>query len=584
MEAHMTIKVNTSKILINGLIVDGSTHDTRLDLAATSTAVAIVLPVRHTDERAPLLRPALPLLLSLRRRRTGSATVIAAVAAAAVLLPNHGIGVTTTRAPADAGTRDVVAGHQALLQFLQLAVVAAALADWHVAAVVLLAPGSAVASGDHSGYITSRCRGGGVALAVAVAAAAGFGQLLGASDLDVPVGGSHRARHPDGARGLRRQEAEPQAGEAEAGAECQRHTHRHAHQVEGGEVDARAAGRAGAAAEHAAAGRLRAVSELAEPRDGERHGREAEDVRVRREHAAPVGAHGHHEGGGRQAHAHADGEGGARGAPRPRGAARAQLVADARGRALAQRRREHVDERRGLDEDAHGRHGGARVGQEARQHDHELVPPPLQAHRRGGGHRQAEHLRPAPEAVQGGPHPRVPVRARDGEEAEEREEQVEVGERHGQRHPGDAHLEAHHEEVVDGPVQQHGEEGARRDGQRQVLRPEVDAQRVQHGQHREVGRRVRGERLRRVRHALVLAQQLEHVTRGGDPQRGDRQRHGEEQQHGAVQRQRQQLAPARAEGLAADGLHAERQTGENGVAGDVGEAKRQGAAGQRQLA
>jgi len=96
--------------------------------------------------------------------------------------------------------------------------------------------------------------------------------------------------------------------------------------------------------------------------------------------------------------------------------------------------------------------------------------------------------------------------------------------------------------------------------------------------------RVHGERLRPFRHALVLSQQLDHATRGGDPQQGDGQRHGEEQQHGAVQRQRQQLAAARAEGLAADGLHAERQPREHRVAGDVGEAKRQGAAGQRQLA
>ena len=95
--------------------------------------------------------------------------------------------------------------------------------------------------------------------------------------------------------------------------------------------------RVGAAAEDAAASRLWAVAELAEARDGERHGREEEDVHVRREQAAPVAADGHHEGGGCQAHAHIDGDGGADGAPRPRRAVRAYLGADARGRALAQR-------------------------------------------------------------------------------------------------------------------------------------------------------------------------------------------------------------------------------------------------------
>jgi hypothetical protein len=73
-------------------------------------------------------------------------------------------------------------------------------------------------------------------------------------------------------------------------------------------------------------------------------------------------------------------------------------------------------------------------------------------------------LVPAPPSVaavaRGELHPALPLvdeDAQDGEEAVQREEEVEVGERDA-RH---AHVETVNEEVVDERVQQHGEEGAR---------------------------------------------------------------------------------------------------------------------------
>jgi len=116
-------------------------------------------------------------------------------------------------------------------------------------------------------------------------------------------------------------------------------------EVERGKVDARATGVVGAALEDSVAGRLWAVAELHD----ERRRMSASDVNMRPQWARTDTM--------KAAAARPTMtllESAARMAPRT------ELVADARGRALAQRGREHVDERRGLHEDAHG-----------------LVPPPL---------------------------------------------------------------------------------------------------------------------------------------------------------------------------------------------------------------
>ncbi|WVZ74211.1 LOW QUALITY PROTEIN: hypothetical protein U9M48_022423 [Paspalum notatum var. saurae] len=410
------------------------------------------------------------------------------------------------------------------------------------------------------------------------------GELLGALGLGGPIRASDHQEHAHDAGGLRREEAEPEALEVVVVPEGEDERDGRADEVEGAEVDAGGVLGPGAAPQHAAAGGLRAVAELAGAEDGQHGGGECDDGRVGREHGGPGCPH---EAGERRGHA-AEGEaeheadgGGAGGVGRAVGA---ELVADARGDAEAERGGKDVDEGGGLDEDAHAGHGGLRVGEQAAEEDHDLVPPPLEADADAAGQREAEELAPAAEAVgREGEAAGAPVHAREEDVGEEEEDEVEVGEHGGQCDARDAEAEHGDEHVVDGQVERDGERGA--EGERQVdgLRAEVDADGVEDRLQEQVREGRENVGLGDGGDAGVLAAEQEqrpHVR----PEAADGHGGGEEHQHGALRGDAEEVVVARPDGLAADGLHAHGESREHGVSRDVGEADGEGAACQRQPA
>jgi hypothetical protein len=357
--------------------------------------------------------------------------------------------------------------------------------------------------------------------------------------------------------------------------------HRRAHEVEGPEVDAGGVLGPGAAPQHAAAGRLRAVAELAGAQDREHRRGERDDGGVGREHGGPRAAHEARERGRRAAEREPEHEADRGRAARAVGPVRAQLVADARGHAEAERGREDVDERRGLDQDAHGRHGRLRVGQQAAQQDHDLVPPPLQAHADAVRQGQADELAPVAEAVgrerEGAG---ALVRALEQDVGKEEDDEVQVGQDRGECHPSDAEAEDGDEHVVDWQVERDGEPGAQ--GERQIdgLRPEVDADRMEARLEEQVREGHKNVGLRDLGDAVVLAtEQEQRPNVHPEPTDGDGSRN--EQEHGALHGDAELLVLPRAVGLPADRLHAHGEPRQHGVPCDVCEADGEGPAGER---
>uniref|UniRef100_A0A804MBQ1 Uncharacterized protein n=1 Tax=Zea mays TaxID=4577 RepID=A0A804MBQ1_MAIZE len=245
---------------------------------------------------------------------------------------------------------------------------------------------------------------------------------------------------------------------------------------------------------------------------------------------------------------------------------------------------EDVDERRGLDQDAHGRHRGLRVQQQAAQQDHDLVPPPLEADADAARQREAYELAPAAEALAGEQETAgALVHALEEDVGDEEEEKVQVRQHGGECHPSDAEAEDGDEDVVDGEVDDNGQRGADRERQVDGLRPEVYPHRVDEGLEDEVRERGQNVGLGDRRDAGVLAAEEEerpHVH----PQATDGDGRRDEQQHRPLHGDSEEREVARAECLAAYGLHAHGEAGEHGIPRDVGKADGQRPASEGQTA
>ncbi|WVZ18606.1 hypothetical protein V8G54_005928 [Vigna mungo] len=257
------------------------------------------------------------------------------------------------------------------------------------------------------------------------------GKVIGSLHLSIPVSGAENEYHERSARGLSRKQPKPEPRKTHFHDEPEENSDGHAHQIKRGQVDVGSDGGPGAAAEDAAASGLRAVAELAEADDGEHGGGEVKNFGVRSEESAPL-------------------------MPRPMAQASETIM---EMRALAGRLApsslptrgggEDVDEGGGLDEDAHGSNGGFGVEEKAAEDYHEFVPPPLEADRDAGGNRKCKQSE---------------LDAGEVDEGGEEEEEVEVGPYHGYGDAGDSHFE----------------------GQCDALGTEVDAERVEEGEEKEV--------------------------------------------------------------------------------------------------
>ncbi|BAT06539.1 Os08g0546000, partial [Oryza sativa Japonica Group] len=371
----------------------------------------------------------------------------------------------------------------------------------------------------------------------------GAGDLARAGGLLVPVGAPHGEQHQRRAHQLRGEHAGPHAAEVEARRpERQRQGGGHADAVERRDVDPRRPPRPRAAAQHTAADRLRAVPQLGGAEDGQRRRRQPQDGGVGGEHPRP------HPSQGRRERARHDAERGAAGEPDAGGEARAlrppraELVPDARRHGAAEGVREDVQQRRGLDQYPHRRHRRLRVGEHAAEQHHDLVPPPLQAHRHAA-----------------------------------------VGPDGGERDAADPEAEAVHEEDVDGDVERERGGGGVRERERDGLRAEVHAERVEEGLHGEVRERAEDELVGAGGNVGVLAGGDEDPVHG-EPERGDGHGRGEEQHDRSPERGGEHGRAAGAERLAAHGVHPGGEPGQHRVPGDVGEAEREGAAGERETA
>ncbi|CAL5063278.1 unnamed protein product [Urochloa decumbens] len=439
---------------------------------------------------------------------------------------------------------------------------------------------------------------------VKAAATAAAGELARALGLLRPVGAEHGAQHERGADELRCQHAAPHPAEVKPERpERESQRHGHAHPVERRDVDPRRLLRPRAAAQHAAPRRLRAVSQLGQAEKRQRGRRQPEDGVVGREHPRPDAPHGHRKRAGDEPQRGAQAEPDARDEARPVGPPGAQLVPDARGHGAAERVREDVDERGGLDEHPHCRHRRLGVDEHAAEEHHDLIPPPLQAHRHAAVHAQPHKAPPLlgrrrrrrflvggrARALQ---HLGVVVQIRGGGAAahsaevgvrHEEEQEVEVCPGAAERDAADAEAEDVDEDVVDGHVEEQRGGGAVGERQRDGLRAEVDADRVEEALHGEVREAAEDVRISRGGDVGVLPRGHEDPVHG-EPEHADGQRRREEEQRRAPERGAEEVGAPGAERLAAHGVHPAGEAGEDGVAGDVGEAESEGAAGERKLA
>ncbi|BAT09033.1 Os09g0524001 [Oryza sativa Japonica Group] len=428
---------------------------------------------------------------------------------------------------------------------------------------------------------------------VAVAAA---GELARALRLLRPVGAQHGAQHQPRADELRGEHAAPHPPEVQPrGPERQRQRHRHPDAVERRHVDPRRPLRPRAAAQHATPGRLRAVPQLGGAQQRQRRRRQPQDGVLRREHPRPRRPHGHREPERHDPERRAEADADARHEARPLRPPGAELVADAGGHGAAERVREDVYQRGGLYQHPHGRHRRLGVGEHAAEEHHDLVPPPFQADRHAAVHGQPHQAPPLPDAAvvvllaggrRGGGGARLrpaAVHSREAHVRREEQEAVEVGADRAERDAADAEAEAVDEDDVDGHVEQQRGGGGVGERERDGLRAEVDADGVEEALHGEVGEGAEDVGVRRGGDVRVLAGGDEDAVHG-HPERADGHGRRQEQHDGAPERGAEQVSPPRAERLAANRVHPAGEAGEDGVAGDVGEAERERAAGERELA
>jgi hypothetical protein len=322
--------------------------------------------------------------------------------------------------------------------------------------------------------------------AEAVSAAAG--EPARALRLLRPVSAEHGPQHELGAQELRCQHAAPHAAEVEPrGPGRERQRDGHADAVERVDVDPLPL-RTRAAPQYAAAGCLRAVA----------------DGGVGGEHPRLDAAHRHGERARHDAQRCSEAEPDARNEARAVGAPGPELVADARGHGAAERVREDVYQRGGLEEHAHGRHGSLGVDEHAAEEHHDLVPPPLQAHQHAAVHAQPHLSPPFLGALLVGRRVGrvllgavVVVHSSEVHVRQQEEQEVEVGQDPAERDAADAEAEDIHKEEVDGHVEEQRGGGAVGEGQRDGLRAEVDADRVEEALHGQVQEAPQDVRVRR---------------------------------------------------------------------------------------
>ncbi|KAF8701164.1 hypothetical protein HU200_033826 [Digitaria exilis] len=415
-------------------------------------------------------------------------------------------------------------------------------------------------------------------------AAPAAGELACALRLLRPLRGQHASPHPA--------EVEPSRPER------QQQRHWHAHPVERRHVDPRRLLRPRAAPQHPAPGRLRAVPQLGQSQQRQRRRREPQDGLVRREHPRPGATHRHRERARHDAERRTEAEPDARHEARPLRPPGAQLVPDASRHGAPERVREDVYERGGLDEHPHCRHRRLGVDEHAAEEHHDLVPPPLQAHRHAAVHAQPHQAPPL--ALPGRRWRRLllllvlgvvavamggggAVHSAEVDVGHEAEEEVEVGPGAAERDAADAEAEDVDEEVVDGDVEEQRGAGAVGERERDGLGAEVDADRVEEALHREVREAAQDVGVRRGGDVGVLAGGDEDAVHG-HPEHGDGHGRGQEHQDGAPERGADEVRAPGAERLAAHGVHPAGEAGEDGVAGDVGEAEGEGASGEGELA
>nr|GMD00624.1 NADH oxidase [Ipomoea batatas] len=173
------------------------------------------------------------------------------------------------------------------------------------------------------------------------------GELLGSLGFQFPIRSEENDEHGDHTGRLRRQESEPEPLEVEAGEEAERDGDRHSDEVKTAEVDVGAGFRPRRPPEHAAAGGLRAVSDLAEANNGENQRGQCDNFRVEGEHFSPNIPDGDSEEQSSEPQNKTSGEADNGGAFSVSRLPRAQLVPHSRGNAEAERRRENVDQRSG---------------------------------------------------------------------------------------------------------------------------------------------------------------------------------------------------------------------------------------------
>lgn len=270
-------------------------------------------------------------------------------------------------------------------------------------------------------------------------------------------------------------------------------------------------------------------------------------------------------------------------APRRPRLPRAQLVRHAHRR--AHRQGQHPREQQVVEVERHGhhRHRAPGVREASRQEHQYLVAPPLQAGVEAAGNGQPEEPDPlAPRLLHPSAAPsRLPSSLRDEHVAGEHDGHGQVADPHGGGDALDAPGPGHpHGE---GDVERQGQGGGEQRGERHPLRAQVRLERVDEGGDGEVREEAHHVAACVAAHVRLLSEPEEdgvHVQ----PQEGDGDGRAQQQDGGHHQRLAEELPVAGAVRLPADGVHGGAEAGEDGEAGDIGEAEAEGAGGELEVA
>ena len=386
------------------------------------------------------------------------------------------------------------------------------------------------------------------------------------------------------ADGGAQQEAGQQSLESEAGLEPERDADRQRHHVEATDDGVHAQQRARRAPHDAAADVEREVDHLQHGHDLHGPAHAVPHLRAAGVYAGPRPARRQHEQAAGEARRQAARDGHPCGAARQGGVPGAQLVGDAHRRADGQR--QHGGEQQVVEVEGDGDdgHHAAGVGEAAREEHQDLVGPPLEAGVEAAGDGETEERRrrggrcwcwcwwlgrrPPPELV--GEHV-----------GGEHEREGEVAEPDCRGHSPDAHPGGERDGERD--VERQRQRGGEQRGQRHLLRAEVGLERVEHGGDGEVREEAEHVGPGRVGDVGLLAEAQQDGV-DARPEERDGDGGGEEHERGPEQRPAQEGDVPRAVRLAADGLHGAAEAGEDGEAGDVGEAVAERAGGQLEVA